>query len=219
MTGADGQFIVSGSHSYANPGSYTVTVTVTDAQDRTASATSTAQVGDVLAGSSATLTVASFTSSDPSATAGEFTATVNWGDGTPLDHTTTVTQVGGGFTVQGTHTYAADSLDEAGGAYDVTVTINGPEGETITQSKQMTVERPEVTGVNENLVAQPGVALTGDELATFTDPDVSDLPGEFTATVFWGDGTMSSGSVIGSEARSMSSAVTPIKWRANSRSR
>ena len=48
-------------------------------------------------------TVASFTSNDPSATAAEFTATINYGDGT-ASSAGTVVAAPGGFIVVGSHT-------------------------------------------------------------------------------------------------------------------
>ncbi len=51
--------------------------------------------------------VASFTDGDPHATAADFTATIDWGDGTQPAPATVRKAKGGGFTVTGTHTYAA----------------------------------------------------------------------------------------------------------------
>ena len=68
-------------------------------------------------------TVATFTDANPNATASDFTATINWGDGTTTTGTV-VAQNGGGFAVDGTHTYA----DE--GKYTVDVTINDVGGST-----------------------------------------------------------------------------------------
>jgi len=198
VTGFDGTFVVSGGHSYATAGTYTVTVSVTDPQGTNASATSTAQVGDIVAGVKASLTVASFTSNDPNATAGEFTATVNWGDGSALDHNVTVTGSNGNFTVTGSHTYAVDSLDESGGAYPVTVTVQDPYGSTLTATQGVHVERPPMQGAAEDVLAQAGVAFSNVEVATFTEPDLSDTSSEFTATISWGDGSSSSGTVMGS---------------------
>jgi Calx-beta domain/Domain of unknown function (DUF4214) len=61
-------------------------------------------------------TVATFTSFDPSRSAGDFTATINWGDGTAFS-TGTITG-NGGFTVKGGHTYAEE------GSYNISVTIH-----------------------------------------------------------------------------------------------
>jgi streptogramin lyase len=68
--------------------------------------------------------VANFTDNDTGVTQSNFTVTINWGDGTPLDTTTgTVEQTGTGttgntFSVSGTHTYANK------GNFTITVTIH-----------------------------------------------------------------------------------------------
>ena len=55
-------------------------------------------------------TVASFTSSDPSATTAEFTATVNYGDGTTSSVGTVVAAPGGFIVVDGTK--SADAVEK-----------------------------------------------------------------------------------------------------------
>jgi hypothetical protein len=76
--------------------------------------------GDLIqptAGTAFTGTVASFTDSDASTSAGDFTATIGWGNGAVT--TGTVTANGsGGFDVSGTNTYAR------AGWYAVTITIH-----------------------------------------------------------------------------------------------
>ena len=157
VTGSNGEFIISGSHTYAAKGSDTVTITVTDPNGTTTTATSTAQVGDVEAGIPATLTVASFPLVNPTDTASDYTATVVWGDGTGTDTTATVTLVNGMLVVQGKHTYAVDSLDLPGGVYQVSVSLNGPGGSVQGGNTTVNVERPEETGLGEDVTAQAGV--------------------------------------------------------------
>ena len=53
-------------------------------------------------------TVATFTDANPNATASDFTATIDWGDGTSTSGTV-VAQSGGSFAVDGTHTYADEA--------------------------------------------------------------------------------------------------------------
>ena len=65
VSGVDGVFVVTGYHSYGADGSYPVGLTITDADGTTATASSTVIVGDIYAGPPATLTVATFSSSDP----------------------------------------------------------------------------------------------------------------------------------------------------------
>src|SRR5207302_3859311 len=57
------------------------------------------------------------TDPDPNSTATEYTATIDWGDGTLSSPGTISGPTGGPFTVSGTHTYVEE------GTYTVTVTI------------------------------------------------------------------------------------------------
>ena len=155
-------------------------------------------MGDIFAGVKATLTVASFTSSDPNAAACQFSATVDWGDGTAPDQNVTVTGSNGSFTVQGSHTYATDSLDQVDCTYGIYATISGPQGEILTQTKPVRVVRPSLAAFTNEVVIKAGVALTDVQVAAFTEPDLSDPSSEFTATIDWGDGLSSDGTVVGS---------------------
>lgn len=79
------------------------------------------------AGSNAVQTVGYLIDSDPAATPGQFSALVNWGDGTPSDTNAVFVQnPDGTFSVQDSHPYAA------AGTYSVTVTITNACGTTVT---------------------------------------------------------------------------------------
>jgi hypothetical protein len=126
-----GLFSVSGTHTYADEGTFTVTMTINDnppgTGTATATCTATVSEGDTLSGSPAifspppgspfTGTVANFSDTLTSATVADFTATINWGDGTPVT-TGTVSGGGGSFHVSGTHTYAGP------GTFSVVVTLS-----------------------------------------------------------------------------------------------
>jgi hypothetical protein len=125
---------VSGSHTYADEDSYSVTVTVDDL-DGTFTFTPTATVGDAaLSATSAAFsvvkrtafgaTVATFTDANPAADVGDFTASIDWGDGQVT--TGAISAQPGGFAVAGTHAYKGK------GDYPVTVLVQDVGGSTAT---------------------------------------------------------------------------------------
>src|SRR5262249_44726734 len=116
-----------------------------------------------------------------------------FGDGTT--GTGTVSGSTGSFTVTGTHLY----LDELNSSYSVTVTkidaglTVGPVGNTVD------VAEGDVLAVNggANFNATEGTTFSG-VVSSFTD---TGYPGnsasDFTATIDWGDGTTTPGTVTG----------------------
>jgi len=128
ITVNSGVFTVSGGHTYADEGTFSVTVTIhhTGAADSTA--TSTAQIADadVLSGTAVTIhtlvgvtfsgVVANFTDTYTGNSASDFTATIDWGDGSVTPGT--IAQTGpGAYAVSGSHTW------NPSGAYFTQVTL------------------------------------------------------------------------------------------------
>jgi hypothetical protein len=203
VSGGDGSFQVSGTHTYASPGNYPVVVTLSDDPPGTATAkvTSTAQVtaglfvtaNDFSTPEAAAFngTVATFADSDLSKTPASFTVTINWGDGT--SSAGTVSGGPGSFTVTGQHTYA----DEGAFSFTVTVTETGPGGATASSSATATVtEADALSGSPVAINATASLPFSG-PVATFTDTNTANVPGDFTATIDWGDGTTTAGVVSG----------------------
>jgi uncharacterized repeat protein (TIGR01451 family) len=133
----NGGFDVSGSHVYIEEGSYPIQVAVTDAQGRVAVFTGqTANVADVplvvTGGFTVSYspgqafigqTVATFTDPGGAEDVSNYSATIDWGDGTP-PCIGTITVTDGLFTVQGGHVYT--SLNAAA-SYTIAVTIGHEE--------------------------------------------------------------------------------------------
>jgi hypothetical protein len=78
--------------------------------------------------------VASFTDADPGGTVSDYAATIDWGDGTTSAGT--VGTAGGGFTVNGSHTYQED------GNYPVVVHIDDAGGSAATVQPSAHVSEP-----------------------------------------------------------------------------
>jgi len=202
--GADGT--VSGSHVYADNGSYTVTVTVTDDDGAPTSDQFTVTVLNVAptvqAGADQTVDEGDLVSLNPATfndlgTLDTYTATVNWGDGTLVD-TGTVAEspfgppgsiAGADGTVSASHTFADN------GTYTVTVTVTDDDGGVGTDTLTVTVYNvvPALTaGPNVEVVIHDDVALAP---TSFTDPgfdsgdcDHGGTCEDFTAVINWGEG-------------------------------
>jgi hypothetical protein len=206
--GGDGNFTLSVSgHSYADEGTYTVKATISDDAPGTASLT---QVGtlvaaenDVLSGAGLSISVieqtafsgnvATFTDTDKTSPASDFIGTIDWGDGTTTAGT--VSGVTGAFTVSGSHPYAEDGSyvtkiilsDDAPG----TATATAAGAATVLEGVLAMASSPgTITGVE-------GVAFSG-LLATASDPGSPDPASDFSATIDWGDGSTTAGTVSGS---------------------
>ena len=204
ITGSNGAFVVHGSHTYAFAGQDTVTVTVADTAPGSANtfAIGTATVGLAALESLTSATervalapdtvVASITDGNHADLASGFTATIDWGDGT----TSTGTIVGsnGSYSVEGAHSYAEE------GNYTLTSTIvRASDNTTITATGDVAVNEHDVlAGQGTTLTVASGQPLTNATVATFTDSDTTAPASDFTATIDWGDGTATTGTIAGS---------------------
>jgi hypothetical protein len=193
VTGLGDEFVITGTHAYSSDGTKNVTVTLTDVDGASATTSATVTVGDLFAGEQANLTAASFTDSNSSTTASDYTAVINWGDGNQSPGQ--IIGGSGSYAVQGSHTYAVDSLDQPGGVYPVTITATNDDDNAGTTQKNVEVVRPPVSLTVADLTTP--LSFTNEEVAVFTEPDVSDGPGEYSATIDWGDGSSSAGTISG----------------------
>lgn len=197
VTGSGGTLTVSGTHTYADEGTFTPVVVLSDPGGTSATATATATVADadktltaapgtisVSEGTAFSGNVATFTDNDTTTPATDFTATVDWGDGKTT--TTSVTGSAGSFTVPGTHTYADD------GTYTVKVTIadDSTGAATATATFTATVAEIDLSGTADSFTTTEGQTFSG-TVATFTDAGSPDTGANYTATIAWGDGNTS----------------------------
>jgi hypothetical protein len=202
-------FTVSGTHTYAEDGSYPLSFTVTEtgsSPDVKTSNTATVMVAEgtfILQGASPittpegspwTGTVATF--QDPGSTdpPSDYTATIDWGDGTSTAGT--ITGSNGSYTVTGSHTYA-DEIQSG----SILVTVGepaanfslGPIGDDLTVT-----DADSLTGTGATFAATDAQQFSG-PVATFSDTYTGALADDFTATIDWGDGSTSAGTVTGSD--------------------
>ena len=133
--------------------------------------------------------VAAFTATSPTAAASDFTATIDWGDGTTTAGTVTAGGAGG-FLVSGSHQYAEE------GSQTVTVTIHDASSNTITAQDAVTAADAPLYANGTHFTTTPGQTQHGVVVGSFTDAGGAEPASDFTATIDWGDGTTSTGTVV-----------------------
>ena len=132
-----------------------------------------------------------FTDADPNAQASDYSATVNWGDGSnestadANSHISIVADSAGGFDVVGSHTFEA-------GYWNGSVDVQDIGGSSVTSTPSFSVSDVPLTQVNDVPTTASGIegqAINNIKLLHFTDADPNAVAGQYTATVNWGDGT------------------------------
>jgi hypothetical protein len=166
---------ISGSHTYAEEGDYLGAVKYHNdcgeqkvaflANVADAPLTATGVPVNATAGSQFSAPVATFTDADPAGTASDYTATINWGDGSNSAGTISAAP-GGGFGVTGSHTYASP------GTYTTSVTINDTGGASATATSSANVANPPPAPPTLVTTAPPSVLTTTSAVFTATvDPN------------------------------------------------
>ena len=185
ISGSAGNVLVTGSHVYGATGGYQITVTL----NNTVTVVGSATVGNLYLGNLANLNIASFTTTQPNSTAGEFIATINWGDG--MTSPGAVTGSGGSYQVNGTHTYGSAPTAP------VHVQIVDPFMDTLTADKTVIVVDGQIIGFGNELAATGGVTLNNVSPALFLDTNPQENGSRYTATETWGDGTSPTSGTVG----------------------
>jgi PKD repeat protein len=208
ITGSAGSYAVSGTHTYADEGSFQVTTTFFENNDSgfsiSVGGTATVAEADVFSNGAITAPasteqspitnaqVATFSDSGyPANVAADMTATIDWGDGTTTPGAV-VALGGGNFGVNGSHTYTKS------GALTMTVTVSddAPGTATLTITGPVNIADQPITASPVAIDGIEGSPLTNIDVATFTDGDAFGKPTDFIATVNWGDGTTTAGTIV-----------------------
>ena len=193
-----GNFTVTGTHTYAEAGNYPTSVTVDDADGETITVTGTATVTDApLSGAGVNVNaysainfsgkVATFNDANPSAPLSDFAANIIWGDGSNSAGIIAI-DPSGGYDVSGSHKYTSI------GSFSVTIYVSDVDGASVALSGVATVVEPPPVVTTGSLNLNEGVVFNG-QVATFTDPDPNLSSSSFTASIDWGDGTTTTGSI------------------------
>jgi uncharacterized protein (TIGR03118 family) len=209
----NGGFVVLGTHVYSAAGTEKYQVTIQDTSGNTATAAGTIQLASpplvaIGVGVQSTSTaVAGATVADFFDTGGadpltNYSATIDWGDGTSATAGTIVNASSGGFltgslalpaafAVTGSHTYTAT------GDYTLTITIADTDGSQATVESHAHIARATLLAKGVPVTSQ-SLTVNGAELADFIDTGGGDPLTNFSATIDWGDGTSASASTIAS---------------------
>jgi autotransporter-associated beta strand protein len=205
VTNGSGGFDVTGSNTYAEEGSYAMTVFITDAGDSALSLGRTVAVADAVVAQGATfgakegksfsnVVVTTFTDADANGALGEYSATIDWGDGSGTSAGTILAGAGGTFHVVGSHRY------EEEGTFAVTVTIADEGTSTVAHSSARVADAALQVTATDPVSATANVSFT-QVLTTFSDSDPHGALGDYTATIFWGDNSTSAGTVTANGAQ------------------
>lgn len=211
VSGSGGSFTVKGTspHMFAEDGTYDVVVVINDIDGKSVTIHSPATVTDsdmtTLAKHLSTTEGASWSGAvanwrDPDG--GTPTATIDWGDSSPPDSGTLeacgpcVSGDPNGYDIDGTHTYAEE------GDYNITVKVTDNAGNpagngglvTTIMSTMHVADAPLGTVTALSFSGTEGMSLTK-KVATFTDTDPGGTVSDYTATIHWGDGTTSAGTI------------------------
>ncbi|WP_162542163.1 SdrD B-like domain-containing protein [Gemmata obscuriglobus] len=174
----------------------TTTAIVSEAPFR---ATSLSVTGASMAGTvgqSFSGVVATGTLRDPAY--GTVTAYINWGDGSAEQQVAVI--AGATYSVSGTHTYASEGL------YNVRVRVEQrpPNVQTqlvhsasTTNTIKVTVPAVSIAAAQDPLAATQSTPPVNVALAVITDPRPGVTASEYTADIYWGDGTKTLGTVAG----------------------
>ena len=196
-----GKFDVYGIDPYIAAGTESVTVQINDLGGATTTAPSTATVTaspitasnanpSATAGTPFSGTIATFFDTTPGAAVSNLTTKINWGDGTSgygaviQDPT-----VSGQYDVIGTHTYTTP------GSETVSISIKDQNGVYVALERHHGGRRAPIVAVATNPTVTEGQSFSG-TVATFTDSNPNEVLADFSATVDYGDGNFSQGTIV-----------------------
>ena len=207
ITGSAGSFTVAGTHTYNHEGSYSATIVVTGPGGGSSTTVGTLVVPDAPLSSAGTSIVAmvsqpftgvfaTFTDAGPPEAPSSYTATIQYGDGHSGPGVVRSLVVGGvtTFEVVGTNTYAA--LTTTGSPLATSVTIVSAGGSTTTAAGTATVDGAALNVVGDDVSGTAGTPLTNVPVATFYSQNTPTPSTSYAATIDWGDGTTSAGTVV-----------------------
>lgn len=206
VSGSGGHYTITDSHLYAEEGVKPLSVVIKDiggaspvtdtGSANVSDATLTAGTATITAGTEgvvANTLTATFSDANTGAPTSDFSGTIHWGDGTSSSFTSAqVSGSGGNYTVTTSHLYAED------GIYGGFIVVNDEGGASLVAAiGNANVAEADMSVFPGAVGATEGHTFTG-AVAAILDPGSIDPAADYTATIDWGDGTVTSGTVTGS---------------------
>jgi hypothetical protein len=189
-----GDNVVGVSHTYTQPGTYEISVSVVGPNGLTFSSPN---AFTFVQGNGVQLF--HFTDANPNATASDYTATVQWGDGKTSTITSTPSSAGqivadpsGGFDVYGSHTYTSIVGWPTPATFSVTVNDAGGSSTSASDAnfRVLYADQPLTAGaLNVPSVTTEGQSISNQVLFHFSDADSDAQASDYLASVSWGDDT------------------------------
>jgi hypothetical protein len=133
------------------------------------------------------------------AVAGDFTATIDWGDG-KSSAGTVVASGNGGFLVLGNHAYSEE------GTETVTVSVSDKSSHTVTSTATAQVADAPLVATGVNIPVQQSLTVSNLQIASVTDTGGAEAAASYTATIDWGDGTTTSTGTVSVSGNTISVA-------------
>jgi hypothetical protein len=207
-----GLFSITGNNLYATAGTYAVSIAVKDNLGNSTTINSTAIVtGSVLIPIPTTVdftsgiqppspvVVGSFLDFTSGAVASNFVATISWGDGHTSPGTITESATGSGlFSVTGTNLYALPNT-----THTISIVVNDNLGDSTTINSTAIVTGSVLTPVPLLVDFTAGVLPSSPvTVGFFTDFAAGAVASNFIASIMWGDGNSSTGTVTESSTGS-----------------
>ncbi len=209
-----GGFDVNGKHKYIEEGQYPVFITITDTKGRNdtggivVNASTNAEVSDpaVVASpaistfhstkgsSTGTLKLATFVDPGGPEATGDYSATIDWNDGSNPDNLGTVSYANGVFTLSGNHVYTAT------GTFNPTVVIHHdditvPDSNQVQDTVDVAAPAPSLKATGATITGNEGRLASG-TVANFISDDLTATKSRFSATVNWADGSTTAGTIV-----------------------
>ncbi len=200
VAGGSGAFTVAGSHSYADNGPFTVTVTVQHVGGNAVPLTVDMNVAPLLSLSNFITTapagapvgtVATLTDLNPAITASGLQASIFFSDG--FTDKAIITGSNGQFTVSSSHGVAV----REGSIFGVNLTVSEiVSGASISMGGPVTVTDGLLAASPKIIQAEPGVAWTGAAGAFYDSDGLSSVADYRSVSIDWGDGSAASAGTV-----------------------